>query len=118
MQSKEILEFYHHHQSILQTIYENKADSDWGRFLIYIVDTPDENNIPFLAKIDSNITFENNEQLNNIFVAFFKSAPTTTPDGKKIVSIFQVHLILCQYRENTTFLATAEKIKTQGFFHK
>jgi tetratricopeptide (TPR) repeat protein len=118
MESKEILEFYQQHQSILQTIYEKKADIELGSFLIFIVDTPDESNVTFILKENTDLIFNNNEELKKLFLGFFKNPPATTPDGKKIYTIFQIHLVICHYRDNTTFIATAESVKAQGFFNK
>lgn len=118
MESKEILEFYQQNLATIQKIFEKKTESDLGRFLIYIVDTKEASNVPFLSEVSTDLAFDNNEELKKIFQRFFKSPPAETPDGKKITSIFQIHLILYQYADNTTLIATAESVKAKGFFNK
>lgn len=118
MESKEILEYYQQHQLIIQKIFEKKAATDLGRFFIYIVDTPSENNVPFITEISSDLVFDNKEDLKKIFISQFKAPPKETSEGKKIISIFQIHLILHQFTNQSTLLVTAENIKTKGFFSK
>lgn len=118
MESNEIIEYYLQHLSSIQRIFDKKTDSDLGRFLLYIVDTTDGNNIPLLMDISTDLAFDNNEDLKKIFIKYFKEPPSETPDGKKITSVFQIHIILYQYDNKTTFIATAESVKPKGFFNK
>lgn len=118
MQSKEVIEFYKQNKEILEKLGSSQENSDISRFLVYIVDTPQNDNIPFLMQAPSDITFDNTEDLKKLFAKLFKTPPTETPDGQNIKSIFQIHLIIFLPSENVSFIATSEITKATGFFNK
>lgn len=118
MESKEIIEFYQQHKAILDKLSETQENSDLSRFLVYIVDTPQKENFPFLLQAPSDLAFDNTEGLKKIFSRLFKSPPAETPDGQKINSIFQIHLIIFQPLANVSFIASSEMVKATGFFNK